>query len=141
MLITDRDINAHLRIQSTILEMIALCGDTDEILARLCVLVQELIPSSVASLMLIDKSTGRLMMRSAPGIPEGMPLEIAPQYGEPWFRAYDKSTGEVLWEMQLPAGTTGAPMTYMHEGRQYIVVAVTGRGVPAEFVALSLRER
>ena len=54
------------------------------------------------------------------------------------FRAYDKATGEVLWETDLPAGTTGAPMTYMFEGTQYIVVAVGDREHPAEFVALSL---
>ena len=29
------------------------------------------------------------------------------------FRAYDKATGKVVWEMELPAGTTGGPMTYM----------------------------
>ena len=76
-----------------------------------------------------------------PRVPEGMPPEIVTSYGEPWFRAYDKETGEVVWEMRLPAGTTGAPMTYMHEGRQYIVVAVGGRDVPAEFIALSLPQR
>ena len=70
MKITDRDVNAHLRIQSTILEMIALRGDLDETLAWLCLLVQELIPDSVASLMLIDESTNTLEVRSAPGIPE-----------------------------------------------------------------------
>lgn len=54
------------------------------------------------------------------------------------FRAYDKSTGKVLWEMELPAGTTGAPMTYVHQGKQYIVVAVGGREHPAEWVAFGL---
>ena len=29
------------------------------------------------------------------------------------FRAYDKATGKVIWETELPSGTTGAPMTYM----------------------------
>ena len=57
------------------------------------------------------------------------------------FRAYDKATGEVLWETDLLAGTTGAPMTYMFEGTQYIVVAVGDREHPAEFVALSLPRR
>ena len=28
------------------------------------------------------------------------------------FRAYDKATGQVIWETELPAGTTGGPMTY-----------------------------
>ncbi|MDE0074239.1 MAG: PQQ-binding-like beta-propeller repeat protein [Gammaproteobacteria bacterium] len=54
------------------------------------------------------------------------------------FRAYDKATGKVVWEMDLPSGTTGGPMTYMHEGRQYIVVAVGGSESPAEYVALAL---
>ena len=71
-------------------------------------------------------------------VPEGMPVQIVTNYGEPWFRAYDKTTGDVVWEMQLEAGTTGVPMTYMHEGRQYIVVPVGGRNVPGQWVALSL---
>ncbi len=54
------------------------------------------------------------------------------------FRAYDKATGEVVWTMELEAGTTGAPMTYMHQGRQYIVVAIGGHGREAEWVALGL---
>ena len=54
------------------------------------------------------------------------------------FRAYDKATGAVVWETELPAGTTGGPMTYLHEGRQYIVVPVGGRDRPAEWVALAL---
>jgi len=38
----------------------------------------------------------------------------------------------------LPAGTTGAPMTYLFEGKQYIVIAVGGREHPGELVALAL---
>ena len=54
------------------------------------------------------------------------------------FRAYDKTTGDVVWETELPSGTTGGPMTYLHEGKQYIVVAVGGSDQPAEYVALGL---
>jgi quinoprotein glucose dehydrogenase len=71
-------------------------------------------------------------------IPPGMPFDTAPNYAEPWFRAYDKATGEVLAAIELPAGTTGAPITYLHEGKQYIVVAVGGRDVEPEWIALSL---
>jgi len=71
-------------------------------------------------------------------IPPEMPLDTASNYGEPWFRAFDKATGEVLAEIKLPAGTTGAPMTYLHDGKQYIVVAVGGRDAEPEWVALSL---
>ena len=69
---------------------------------------------------------------------DGMPLNIVTNYGEPWFRAYDKATGDVVWEMELPAGTTGVPMTCLHEGRQYVVVPIGGREVPGQWVALSL---
>jgi quinoprotein glucose dehydrogenase len=52
---------------------------------------------------------------------------------EPWFRAYDKKTGAVIWEMQTPVGPpTGVPMTYLHQGKQYIVVATAGdAAIPA----------
>jgi quinoprotein glucose dehydrogenase len=77
-------------------------------------------------------------MVGAARIPPDMPFDTAPNYGEPWFRAYDKATGEVVAAIPLPAGTTGAPITYMHEGKQYIVVAVGGRDVEPEWIALSL---
>ncbi len=54
------------------------------------------------------------------------------------FRAYDKATGSVIWEMELPSGTTAGPMTYSVKGKQYIVVAVGARNHPSEYVALSL---
>jgi glucose dehydrogenase len=54
------------------------------------------------------------------------------------FRAYDKATGQVIWETELPAGTTGGPMTYLAKGKQYIVVPIGGRDEPAEWVALGL---
>ena len=62
---------------------------------------------------------------------------------EPWawgkkFRAYDKATGKVIWEMELPSGTTGGPMTYMAKGKQYILVPVGAKDHAAEFVALVL---
>lgn len=58
--------------------------------------------------------------------------------GGPMFRAYDKRNGKVVWETPLPTLVTGAPMTYVHKGRQYIVVAVSQAGKPAEIVALTL---
>ena len=67
----------------------------------------------------------------------GVPL--LPRYGGgKQFRAYDKATGEVVWTMELPGGTTGAPMSYMAGGRQFIVVAVGWEDLPGELVALAL---
>jgi len=54
------------------------------------------------------------------------------------FRAYDKRNGKVIWETSLPTLVTGAPMTYLHKDRQYIVVAVSATGKPAELIAMTL---
>ena len=54
------------------------------------------------------------------------------------FRAYDKATGDVVSEIELPGGTTSAPMTYMADGKQYIVVTVGWEDQPSEYVALAL---
>ncbi|MEO5926274.1 MAG: PQQ-binding-like beta-propeller repeat protein [Bryobacteraceae bacterium] len=61
-----------------------------------------------------------------------------PGGGGPLFRALDKATGKTLHEMALPANETGIPMTYMVNGKQYIVVAIGNRTFPAELVALAL---
>jgi quinoprotein glucose dehydrogenase len=54
------------------------------------------------------------------------------------FRALDKKTGKVIWEMELPGGTSGGPITYMDHGKQYIVVTVGWHDMPSELVALAL---
>ena len=54
------------------------------------------------------------------------------------FRALDKATGKTLWEIEFEAGAKGAPMTYVHQGKQYVVLAIGGNQHPGEFVALSL---
>ena len=95
-------------------------------------------PLLTRDLLFIGEGNRARALRSRDRIPDGMPLEIVTNYGEPWFRAYDKVNGDVLWEMELPGGTTGAPMSYMHEGRQYVVVAVEGIDEPAQWVAFSL---
>ena len=66
-------------------------------------------------------------------------------YGEgrgaaPIFRAVDKATGAELGAVELPGSTLTAPMTYMHEGVQYVVMAVGGRGMAGALVALRLPE-
>jgi len=77
-------------------------------------------------------------MAASPRVPPEMPLAVAPGAGGRMFRAYDKATGEVLAEIELAAGTTGAPMTYLFEGKQYIVVAVGSPDESPGYVALSL---
>ena len=52
------------------------------------------------------------------------------------LRAYDKATGKEVAACQLPAPQTGSPMTYMLNGRQYLVIAISGPGYSGELLAL-----
>jgi quinoprotein glucose dehydrogenase len=54
------------------------------------------------------------------------------------LRAYDKATGKDVGAVYMPAPQTGSPMTYMVNGRQYIVVAVSGPGYSGELIAFRL---
>jgi glucose dehydrogenase len=54
------------------------------------------------------------------------------------LRAYDKATGKVVGDVMLPRNATAAPMTYMLNGEQFIVVATGGSNLPAELIALRL---
>jgi len=64
---------------------------------------------------------------------------VPPLGGGRMFRAYDKATGRVLWQTELASGTSGAPMTYLHDGTQYVVVAVSGRDHDGELVAFAVQ--
>jgi len=54
------------------------------------------------------------------------------------LRAYDKATGKDAGEIVMPAPQSGSPMTYMLNGKQYIVLAISGNGYNAEYVAYKL---
>lgn len=59
------------------------------------------------------------------------------------FRAFDKSTGQVLWQTKLPAAGYATPCTYSVDGRQYVAIAAAGGGKLAtktgdQFVAFAL---
>ncbi len=58
--------------------------------------------------------------------------------GSPIFRVHNKKTGEIVAEIEIPATTNAAPMTYMANGKQYIVVAIAGPDFPAELLALAI---
>jgi len=55
-----------------------------------------------------------------------------------YLRAYDKQTGKDAGAVAMPAGQTGSPMTYMLNGKQYVVVSIGAGGFPAEFIAYKL---
>jgi quinoprotein glucose dehydrogenase len=54
------------------------------------------------------------------------------------LRAYDKSTGKEVGAVYMPAPQSGSPMTYMHDGKQYIVIAISGGNYSAELLAFRL---
>jgi quinoprotein glucose dehydrogenase len=72
---------------------------------------------------------GDRQVTAPPGRPRGAML-----------RAYDKKTGENVASVWMPAGQTGSPMTYMVDGRQYMIIAIGGGNYQAEYLAFALPE-
>ena len=54
------------------------------------------------------------------------------------LRAYDKNTGAQVGAVWMPAPQSGSPMTYSVDGRQYIIVAVSGGNYSGEYIAFAL---
>ncbi len=85
-----------------------------------------------------------------PGIAGTLVTKTLVVAGEPGFgitstgqrgsmlRAYDKKTGAEAGAVYMPAPQTGSPMTYMLNGRQYLVVAISGGTYTGELLALRL---
>ena len=60
--------------------------------------------------------------------------------GGPMLRILDKKTGQMIHQIKLGGVTSGTPMSYMVNGKQYIVIATTNRTEGAELVALTLKD-
>jgi len=54
------------------------------------------------------------------------------------LRAYDKTNGNQVGMVHMPAPQSGSPMTYLAGGRQYIVVAISGGNYSGEYLAFAL---
>ncbi len=54
------------------------------------------------------------------------------------LRAYDQATGKEVGNVLMPAGQSGSPMTYMVNGKQYIIVAVSGGDYSGEYICYAL---
>jgi quinoprotein glucose dehydrogenase len=70
---------------------------------------------------------GDAMVTSTPDHPRGAML-----------RAYDQKTGKEVGSVLMPAGQSGSPMTYMVNGKQYIIVAVSGGNYSGEYICYTL---
>ena len=58
--------------------------------------------------------------------------------GDPVLHAIDKATGVTVASIALPASVTGVPMTYMHKGKQFLVMTVSDFSSAAKIIALTL---
>jgi quinoprotein glucose dehydrogenase len=54
------------------------------------------------------------------------------------LRAYDKATGKEAGAVYMPAPQSGTPMTYMLNGKQYIVLSISGGAYSGEILAFRL---
>ncbi len=69
---------------------------------------------------------------------QGNAVLIENQSRDATLRALDPADGRLLAEIPLPGSATGSPMTFLHQGRQLIVLPTGGGRLPAELIALSL---
>ncbi len=95
-------------------------------------------PAPLLTKTLLFLGEGSTNLPGGARVPEGMPPEIVTNYGGRMFRAYDKATGDVLWETELPAGTIAPPVTYMSGGKQYLLVSAGDTDTPGETLAFTL---
>ena len=61
-----------------------------------------------------------------PVVTDGGLLFIGASVFDQKFHAYDKTTGKLLWETELPLSGLATPATYMVNGKQYVVIAAGG---------------
>lgn len=54
------------------------------------------------------------------------------------LRAYDQKSGKEVGDVLMPAPQSGSPMTYMVNGKQYIIVAVSGGNYSGEYICYTL---
>jgi quinoprotein glucose dehydrogenase len=81
---------------------------------------------------------GTLVTKSLIVAGEGGLFTLADGRRGAMLRAYDKRTGQDAGAVYMPAPQTGSPMTYMLNGRQYIVVAISSQNFPGELIAFRL---
>ena len=90
--------------------------------------------SMARSHILVTKTL--LFVSSSAGLGRGYAPET--QDNKAFLRVFDKASGDLIHERELDKNTDGSPVSYMHDGRQYVVFALGGREEPAEIVALRL---
>ncbi|MDP6653847.1 MAG: PQQ-binding-like beta-propeller repeat protein [Gammaproteobacteria bacterium] len=95
-------------------------------------------PTPLLTKTLLFIGEGLTGQRPGGRIPPDMPVAIATNSGGPMFRAYDKQNGDIIWEIELEAGTASPPVSYLYEGEQYITVSIGDRDHSPEMLAFKL---
>jgi len=111
-------------------------------------------PPPWAEIMAIDLKTGKELWRRPHGQVKISFFATPEEWGSPGMggsmvtgsglvfigasmdrtlRAYDIETGEIVWRHDVPASAMASPMSYMHDGRQYVVAAAGGHAGFGEF--------
>ena len=88
------------------------------------------------SVLLVVQSGYQNSPRPAPFAPGRRVFDLT--NFEPKLYVHDKASGRLLAEIPLPANASGAPMTYMAGGKQYVAFPVGGANIPEELIALAL---
>jgi methanol dehydrogenase (cytochrome c) subunit 1 len=57
-----------------------------------------------------------------------------------FIKARDSRTGDLLWKFKLPSGSIGHPMTYTHEGTQYVAIMYGVGGWPGVGLVFDLQD-
>jgi quinoprotein glucose dehydrogenase len=89
------------------------------------------------TLLFAGQETGEIG-RTGAAPAKGHTLDVNFVREEKLLTAFDKRTGKLICEINLPSTASGALMTYAIRGKQYVVVPIGGGDIPAELVALSL---
>ena len=91
----------------------------------------------VTKTVLLVVQTGYLSnRRPAPYAPNREVYDL--NVREPKLYSYDKASGRLLAQIDLPANASGAPMTYMAGGKQYVAFPIGGANITEELIALAL---
>lgn len=83
-------------------------------------------------------NVGTLVTKTLVIAGDGMVTTTAEHPRGAMLRAYDKATGKEVGAVYMPAPESGSPMTYMLNGKQYVVIAVSGGNYSGEYIAFSL---
>jgi quinoprotein glucose dehydrogenase len=83
-------------------------------------------------------AVGALVTKTLVVVGDPLATTVAGRPRGAMLRAYDKSSGREVGAVYMPAQQSGTPMTYALNGRQYIVVAVSGGNYSGEYLAFAL---